>query len=157
MKNIIFGLSLAFIATGCHAKVSHTNQNNPGQPAQAPPHVSWNVNRQFDDQGNLVRYDSSYTMTYSSQGSGLKADSLFNAMFNQFRMPLQFQQSFDNDMQIGNFFSNNRLQPEEMLRKMEEDQNKMLMMMQGANANNTVRRKKSTDVPNDKNLKTFID
>ena len=65
------------------------------------PKISWNVNKEVDEQGNIIRYDSTYSWSYSN-GSGntqnINTDSLlqsFNSFFNNHYSPL-WNESFIN-------------------------------------------------------------
>ena len=40
------------------------------------PNESWNVNKKYDKDGNIIQYDSSYSYSYSSTGEYLNIDSL---------------------------------------------------------------------------------
>lgn len=64
------------------------------------PHVNIDVNKQYDDEGNLIGYDSTYTYVYQSfDGDSVHLN--MDSVFNNFQ-PL-FQQNFD-------FYSNNLMQ-----------------------------------------------
>lgn len=68
-------------------------------PAKNEPKVEIKVNREYDDDGHLVRYDSVYHAFYSNLDLGsLKHDSIFKH-FNDFfsKEPSLFDQSFFKD------------------------------------------------------------
>lgn len=57
------------------------------------------VNKEFDEDGNLIRYDSTYTQFYSNiEGDTLLADSIFSEFKNRFnqRYPFSGESYFDN-------------------------------------------------------------
>jgi hypothetical protein len=54
------------------------------------PKINYRVNKQYDDKGNLVRYDSSYSYVYPGQGRYLNTDSLFNSFRLSFPEPKMF-------------------------------------------------------------------
>ncbi|ALO15342.1 hypothetical protein L21SP5_01700 [Salinivirga cyanobacteriivorans] len=84
-------LFLVLFVVGCSA------QGNKDQVAEAPdstkfePQTKIQVNREYDDEGNLVRYDSTYSTYYSNmQGDSLKSDSAFNSFIRQFNAEYPF-------------------------------------------------------------------
>ncbi len=74
------------------------------------PKIHSNVNRQYDDKGNLIGYDSTYTWSWSNVdtiGTVFPNDSLFTFFNphwdNDFMNPFSF---FDNDSLLFGKFSN---------------------------------------------------
>ncbi|MGQ7869101.1 hypothetical protein [Sunxiuqinia sp. sy24] len=66
------------------------------------------VNRQFDENGNLIRYDSTYTQFYNSvEQDSLMADSILNEFKDRFNLQYPFSdRSYFNDF----FFQDSLLQ-----------------------------------------------
>lgn len=65
------------------------------------PKVDIKVNKQYDEQGNLIGYDSTYTYSYStSDGDFVVGDSVFD----QFKSFFNHNQIFSNDPFFSNFF-----------------------------------------------------
>ncbi|WP_299577119.1 hypothetical protein [uncultured Sunxiuqinia sp.] len=66
------------------------------------------VNRQFDENGNLIRYDSTYTQFYNSiEQDSLLADSILSEFKNRFNLQYPFSdRSYFNDF----FFQDSLLQ-----------------------------------------------
>lgn len=63
------------------------HQNLHGQDGKAKkgqPDVQIDVRREFDKNGNMSRYDSSYSFSWSYDGSGIDMDSLFESLRNNF-------------------------------------------------------------------------
>lgn len=81
-------MSVAIIGPGC-TKAQQENVT----PKQNEPKVQINVNREFDENGNVVRYDSTYSWLWSSTDTA--------GMGAQFH----FKQSFGNDPFGYEFFS----------------------------------------------------
>lgn len=80
----IYGFML--IAVAIHAPVfTMAQQENVTPQKQNEPKVQINVNRELDENGNVVRYDSTYSWSWSSTDT--------TGMGTQF----QFKQSFGND------------------------------------------------------------
>jgi hypothetical protein len=66
--------------------VTKNGKNNPKTDIQ--------VNKEYDDQGNLIRYDSTYSYSYSNMDN----DSIQNdSIFNLFRDHFNHQFSFSED------------------------------------------------------------
>ena len=59
------------------------------------PETKINVNKEYDDEGNLVRYDSTYSAYYSNiENDSIKADSVFNAFRDIFNKSYGFSNKF---------------------------------------------------------------
>ncbi len=83
MKTIITCISLiGLFAFGCDAQ---TQKSETDKTQRHQPHSDIRVNKEYDEQGNLIRYDSSYTSYYSNiEGDTIMADSILNVFKNQF-------------------------------------------------------------------------
>ncbi len=94
MRTSIVMLALAVLGfTGCNAQEKKTDENsNLGLSSKTnneKPEGSWTVNKEFDENGNLKSYDSTYTYSYSS----INGDTIAN----QDEMQKRFQRFFGND------------------------------------------------------------
>ena len=86
MKRSLMLLLLAGVITSCNAQTSESKKG--AQKGDFPktekqdenqPQVNVKVNKRYDDNGNLVGYDSTYTEYYSNlEGDTLMLDSLWN-------------------------------------------------------------------------------
>ncbi len=97
MKNLIFLSSIIFmVCTGCEGQKKPDKANAENKSAADSlnkPQTEIRVNRQYDDKGNLIQYDSSYSYYYMSPGMknlSISSDSLFR----NFMIP--FRHDFDN-------------------------------------------------------------
>jgi hypothetical protein len=54
------------------------------RPESPQPDARYHVDKQYDEQGNLLRYDSVYTWSWSSEGQPINPDSLMRAFRQQF-------------------------------------------------------------------------
>ncbi len=96
--------------------ISNSNNTHAQNKSESKPDVHINVNREFDKDGNITKYDSTYTWSWSSDGgqnindsiSAKFPDIINNKMF--FKNPFSNQFSFfndttlfDNDLMFGNF------------------------------------------------------
>jgi len=61
------------------------------------PNETWNVNKSYDKDGNIIQYDSSYSYSYSSNGEYLNIDSLISTfgMNNFFSSPFEIDSTFN--------------------------------------------------------------
>lgn len=88
MKKVVFLLLVAVGSIGCKAQQKNDNQQHIKSEAvaQTKPAENWKVNKKYDDKGNLIGYDSTYTWSYSSNGElpSAEADSLFSAFHKRF-------------------------------------------------------------------------
>lgn len=78
MKNGFFLLA-AFLLLG-----SGLQAQSAGQKAEGNPNTKVQVNKQYDDKGNLIRYDSTYVFNYRGDGHALMADSVLKSLRQQF-------------------------------------------------------------------------
>ncbi|TXC78512.1 hypothetical protein [Luteibaculum oceani] len=108
MKNLVF-LLLSFIVWSCKGQEqTNTNPENPKG--------SWSVNKKYDENGNLISYDSTYFFSSHQKWEGdfQNVDSLFRSFgWNkmgldtqlffgspEFHMPNIFQDFFDRQDQF---------------------------------------------------------
>ena len=82
MKNLVLGLVFVLVMSGC------STDNIKGQQATADslstnkPQTKIIVNKEFDEKGNLVKFDSSYSYFYSN----IEKDSTFgDSSYNIFQ------------------------------------------------------------------------
>ena len=101
MKRIVFLLMLPFLFVGCSdaqtGKKGEKDNDKVVAENVVKPKVDIKVNKVYDDNGNLVRYDSTYVWTYSNvEGDSvtINADTLlskfkplFNDRFPDFKTP----------------------------------------------------------------------
>jgi hypothetical protein len=105
MKIFAYLASFALLSSGCMGKVSGTKPKITTRLIAGAdtikPKVSWKVNRVVDDKGNLIRYDSTYSWSYSSKTevASPQTDSLIK----------DFQARFH--LQMENVFNSNNIDP----------------------------------------------
>lgn len=118
MKKVIFALIIALSLGSCNAQEKKSEAKNQSalndQPeAQTEPRGTWKVNKEVDENGNLIRYDSIYSYSYGNiNGREMKPQEMDSAMvsfrkYMEERMPNSFSQDFmipfENDS-LGNGF-----------------------------------------------------
>ncbi len=90
MRHIVMVALVAALATSCQAQDKQNGNitaQNSGTSAQQQPKGRWKVNKETDENGNLIKYDSIYTYSSSGNYGQLKTedmDSIVNAMQAQF-------------------------------------------------------------------------
>lgn len=102
MKTNIFILVLSLVVVyNCNAQ---SNNNSKNQPK-----TDYKVNKEYDENGNLIRYDSTYTYSYSSNGN----DAMNDSVFNEFQKHFNQRFSFSNDPFFNNFLFQDSLMDKE--------------------------------------------
>lgn len=148
MKKLVCLFLVAILATSCQAQTKGQDSAElPPKKEGAKPEGSWTVNKELDENGNVVRYDSIYS--WSSSGNHamamreIDADSLMNSMlqrFGSFGMSFPFTNRRNDSIQdpFASFFLNDFMEDdffsgftgmEEMRKRMEALQQQF---MQGA-------------------------
>ena len=89
MKKFIFFAFLLFFSFGCNAQVNKAQNKEKSNVHKIKPKTNIVVNKEYDKNGNLIRYDSTYSYFYSNvKGDSTLADSIFanfkGKVFNSF-------------------------------------------------------------------------
>jgi len=91
------------------------------------------VNKRYDDKGNLIGYDSTYTWSYSSHGKtqSISADSVMNSFRRQFdaQFPTLFNQSFGDPIWNDSLFYKDFTAPDYFMQKWNDHYFDMRSMM----------------------------
>jgi hypothetical protein len=110
MKLTGFLIVAAFlISGGCSGQTD--KKNTPGEAA-GNPRPTIKVNKEYDKDGNLIRYDSTYSYYYSNSGKNLlMSDSVFNAFKDHFNQSYFFSNEpyfeqffFDDSLMMSDFY-----------------------------------------------------
>ena len=147
-KWIIMFIAVSSVFWGCNGqevKKDKTKKLNDSILVAAnQPKEDIKVNKEYDKDGNLIRYDSTYTYYYSNiEGNKTTADSIFNhfqTMFEQnypFSVKPYFHHLFFQDSMLQyDFYKNdffykrfikNRQQMDKLFREMDSVKNKFFM------------------------------
>src|SRR5690348_52206 len=91
MKKIIAMLLLSLLVGGCNGQKKQ-NDKSPlyiaAADTTAKPRTDVRVNKKYDDKGNLIQYDSTYSYFYSSPG--MQRNSISgDTVINHFKIPLR--------------------------------------------------------------------
>lgn len=102
MKTLIVTLAVALFTSGCNAQNDHkkdTEQSGVKKEQQNIPDENWTVDKKYDENGNLIGYDSTYTWSYNTiNGDSLhvNVDSLMQSIDSYFgeNLPSVWDRSF---------------------------------------------------------------
>ncbi len=100
MKKIVISFLSAMMLVSCNAQTEKKkdeiqDQNNI---EKIQPKVDYKVNKEYDENGNLIRLDSTYTYYYSNiDKNKINTDSIFKSFNQHFSMNSTFDDSFFED------------------------------------------------------------
>ena len=102
-NQVIKSLLIILFFSGSFFPVNAQNKKETGPPKDlSKPDVQIKVNKELDKDGNVIRYDSSYTWSWSSDGS-----QSFPSDFFSDSNKADFFQPFENNFFFGNDFGEN--------------------------------------------------
>lgn len=91
MKTYIILLIIVLLNTNCKGQnnneLKNKNSTNKSEYASKQPKGSWEVNKEFDENGNLIKYDSIYSWSSSSKYNDLnnmEKDSILQSLKSKF-------------------------------------------------------------------------
>ena len=116
MKKVMLFLFVAILATSCNAQDTENSSKNSSdleiqKDSLQKPKGNWKVNKEVDENGNIIRYDSIYSWSSSGNIKGMESDSIFNQMQSMMQKRFSMLQSprlngfSENDSIIKQFFS----------------------------------------------------
>jgi hypothetical protein len=146
MKKIV-ALLMILVISGCKNQEKENQQiiSDEQEISSVKPSEKWDVKKQYDEQGNLIRYDSIYSWSYSNvEGDSIKVN--LDSIMDSFKMYFGKNRSIDwdddfyyfpkNDSLFMNnffkddyFFKNWQMQHseyEDMIKKMDSMRNEFL-------------------------------
>ena len=99
MKQAFIILASVFLLVSCNAQTEKTtdNKENIQYEDSIRPKIDYKVDRKYDKEGNLIKYDSTYTYYYSNiDKDALINDSVFSKFNDHFKNnPFSNQNFFD--------------------------------------------------------------
>lgn len=109
MKKFVFTLLLGLILVGCQAQDDRSKskvdlaEKKTDSTFLDKPKISWKVNKKYDEQGNVIGYDSIYSYSYDNFKNlpkDMNLDSIMGSMkfFSQGNLS-----SFMDDRNLGRF------------------------------------------------------
>ena len=99
MKKLLILLSF-FTLISCNAqgKKEEDNKNSKNSTKTNKPKIDYKVNKEYDENGNLIRLDSTYTYYYSNiDKDAMMKDSILKKLNQHFNMKDPFSNSFFED------------------------------------------------------------
>ncbi|HKR06193.1 MAG TPA: hypothetical protein VJY62_16275 [Bacteroidia bacterium] len=102
MKKLMAIMLLSFLVGGCNGQKKQ-NEKSAKQLALTDttyrPKVDVRVNKKYDEKGNIIQYDSTYSYYYSSPGTSENSISS-DSVFSNFKIPLRndYKGLFDDNM-----------------------------------------------------------
>ena len=135
MKKLLSSVLLLVLITGCNAQSNKkTNTKDTTNPQQNKPDISWKVNKKFDENGNLISYDSTAVWSYTSgqNAHDIEADSVMLAFKKQFEsgFPSIFRETFGNPIWNDSLFYRDFTAQDYFMQKWEQHYFNMGRMMQ---------------------------
>ena len=110
MKRIIFFSLIGFLGlTGCNAQSApDKKEQDSSDTLKVQPDINIQVDKEYDENGNLIKYDSTYTYVYSNIDGNIRLrDSVFNEFMKHFNDHFDLSEDpFFNDL----FFTDSLLQ-----------------------------------------------
>jgi hypothetical protein len=119
MKKIILLLMLGLLSINCNGQKIKTEKGDAKDKQEnatkEEPKGSWKVDKEFDENGNLIRYDSIYSWSSNGKWNDLKSldkDSLLNSFESKFYKHFShfgdegFEDVFAQDSIFGKHFFN---------------------------------------------------
>ena len=138
MKPLMFMILCLIAGLGCRGqdKTKKYEYSKADTIAKDQPHISWKVNKEVDDKGQTIRYDSTYVWSYSNKGASkeVKVDSVMRMFKSQFdaRFNDVFRQSFGQPVWNDSLFYKTFTDPDYFMHKWQNnelDMSKFLLQM----------------------------
>ena len=136
MKNWMIILLSFFTLISCNAqdKKEEDNKSNKISTETNQPKIDYKVNKEYDENGNLIRLDSTYTYYYSNiDKDAMMKDSILKKLNQHFNMKDAFSSSFFEDFfREDNFIKDDFFQEDFFrgnLKRNHEMMNKMMQRM----------------------------
>lgn len=100
MQKIIMGILFLFLIYSCSSEKINGQKENQDSLSTSQPQTKIIVNKEFDDKGNLVKFDSSYSYYYSNmENDSTFRDTVYHSFQNKFFNSLpNIQRPFLEDM-----------------------------------------------------------
>jgi hypothetical protein len=84
MRTLLFLLAVPFLLTSCNAQEAKTQSDTKKEITVNKPKVDVKVNKQYDEDGNLIAYDSTYVWSYNNK-TGQAVDINVDSLLLQFK------------------------------------------------------------------------
>ncbi|MCF6169690.1 MAG: hypothetical protein L3J66_01760 [Bacteroidales bacterium] len=133
MKKILFLLTIPLLVVSCNAQNTKSNQEKEQDKAAVQPKVDVQVNKVYDENGNLVGYDSTYVWSYTNE-YGNTVDVDIDSVLSQLRplIGMQYPDFFNNHYNgfLGDsLFYQDFLSPDYFMNRWQQQMHHMNRMM----------------------------
>lgn len=133
MKKFLFLLLVPFLLNSCNAQQAKNNNEPEKGSAANEPKVNVKVNKQCDDDGNLIAYDSTYVWSYSNE-SGNPVDVNIDSVLSQFKPMIgenypQFYNEYQKNLFSDSLFYEDFLMPDYFMNRWQQQLLQMNRMM----------------------------
>ena len=108
MKKFVAVFLLSLFGLGCNGQENTTGKVEENRNMTEQPKGNWEVKKEFDKEGNLIRYDSIYSWSssdYTNRLGDLNRDSLFSSYKSKFSKHF----SYFNQNDFNNFFEDDSI------------------------------------------------
>lgn len=132
-KTIAFALCILCFGFGCNAQ-NEQKSKAENQVDSSQPNVSWKVNKTYDQNGNVIGYDSTYIWSYTDTSGSvnrLYVDSVledFRKNFGSRYAPL-FDKTFGDPVWSDGLFWKNFTQPDYFRKQWKDRMSEMSILM----------------------------
>ncbi len=153
MKKMMIIFLSALLSFGCNAQTGKDIQNDiTSKQGEIKPKEDYKVNKIYDDNGNLIGYDSTYTYYYSNiDKDAMVKDSVFIKFNKYYRSIDSFDRyPFKDDFFDGNNFNEDDFFKQEemmerMMRRIDSLKNRFLMQEHPIEENRNHKKKKKEE------------
>jgi hypothetical protein len=95
----VLAIAISFALTSCNGQIK--KQEKEGNAKIDIPKTNIKVDKQYDEKGNLIKYDSTYSYYYSN----VKSDTILrDSIFNNFKNAFNQRYFFSKDPFFSDFF-----------------------------------------------------
>lgn len=136
MKKLLILFLIPLLVTSCTGQIDEKTKNETGKPKDESiqPKTDIRVNKEYDEDGNLIRYDSTYVWSYSNvQGDSMVVD--IDSVMSKFYPFLDSRQHFyfprfgDDMFYDDSLFYHNFLNQDYFKKRWEDSRERMNKMM----------------------------
>ena len=106
MKKNVFIMFVALLILSACTHGQSVKKNELKKDSITKPETKIKVNKEYDDEGNLIRYDSTYTSFYSNIE---KNNALADSMLKEFKLDFRHHFPYSNKPYFNDLFFNDSL------------------------------------------------
>ncbi len=114
IRNLLLAVVLALFVSSCKGQEQKTivkKETDESFTYNNKPKGSWKVNKEFDDNGNIIRYDSIYSWTTTDKNNDKSIREMENLMQSYRSLIDRRFLELENDEDLHNFFLKDSIFP----------------------------------------------